>query len=67
MGKNEERFKGTREIASYLNGVKGVEMTENERRNAEIRSIMKSVAPKAEKAEKIEKKAERKPEKKAEK
>ena len=49
MGKNEERLKGAREITSRISEAKGVKMTENERLQAEIRSIMKSVAPKTEK------------------
>ena len=56
MGKDEERLAGTRKSEGHMN--------ENERRNVEINSIMKAVAPKEEKKE--EKKPEKKQAKKAE-
>ena len=55
MGENKERLSRTREIEGGL-------MNENERLAAEMRSIMKSVAPKKEKkpAKKTSKKKEAK-------
>ena len=50
MGKDEKRLAGQRKVEGHMN--------DNERRNAEINSIMKAVAPKE------EKKAEKKPAKK---
>ncbi len=62
MGEDQEQIRA-RQSTSHIR--KEETMTERERREAEIRSIMKSVAPKAEKKE--EPKEEKKPAKKAEK